>query len=160
MDNIEFLGTVKMLAGLGLPELVKLQARCRADKCGEGERISVEGQAADDFFLLKEGRVELRYELPGRESSSEQALSVIEPGGAWGWSALVPPHVYTLSAYCIAPRCVFLRFRREDLLGLFESDWRMGYFFMRNLATIIAQRFNAVQDELARQQGFDQMHQW
>jgi len=149
-----------MFAGLGLPDLVKLQARCRADKCGEGERITVEGQAAEDFFLLKEGRVELRYELPGRESTSDHALSVVEPGGAWGWSALVPPHVYTLSAYSIAPQCRFLRLKREDLLGLFESDWRIGYFFMRNLATIIGQRFNAAQDELAKQQGFDQMHQW
>ena len=160
MDRVEFLGTVEMLEGLALPDLVKLAALSRPDIAQEGKRISAEGQSAQELFLLKEGSVDLRYELPGRESSSDHALSCLEPGAAWGWSALVPPHVYTLSAYCTSRQCAFLRLQREALEGLFEANTRIGYIFMRNLAAIIGRRFNAAQDELARQQGFDQVHQW
>ncbi|MCF8033616.1 MAG: cyclic nucleotide-binding domain-containing protein [Desulfarculaceae bacterium] len=160
MDRVEFLCTVPMLEGLALPDLVKLAALGRADTALNGKRISTEGQPAEELFILKEGTVDLRYELPGRESSGDQALSRLEPGAAWGWSALVAPHVYTLSAYCTSRQCAFLRLQREAMEGLFEANTRIGYIFMRNLATIIGQRFNAAQDELAKQQGFDQVHQW
>ena len=104
--------------------------------------------------------MELRYELPRGESTSDQALSVVEPGGSWGWSAMVPPHKYTLSGYCTSAACRFIRLQREDLWELFEQNPRIGYVFMRNLAVVIGQRFHAVQDELARRQGFDQVHRW
>jgi len=160
MSEVEFLSQVKMLAGLRAGELSRLAALCRPGSCQEGERISAEGQEADDLFLIKQGAIELRYELPGRESSSDHTLSALGPGEAWGWSALVPPHVYTLSAYCTARQGSFLRLGRLALEELFETHPRIGYIFMRNLASIIGQRFNAAQDELARMQGFDQVHQW
>ncbi|MCB2226066.1 MAG: cyclic nucleotide-binding domain-containing protein [Desulfarculaceae bacterium] len=160
MDHLEFLSTVAMLEGLALPELMKLAALARGGEAREGERISTEGKPAEELFILRQGAGELRYELPGRESTSDHALSTLEPGLAWGWSALVPPHIYTLSAYCTSGQCSFLRLGREALEALFEANPRIGYIFMRNLAYIIGQRFNAAQDELARAQGFDQMHQW
>jgi len=160
MSYVEFLSQVEMLAGLELSDLIKLSGLCQAGECSKDGRISAEGQKADDIFLLKEGVIELRYELPGRESSPDHALATIEPGAAWGWSALVSPHVYTLSAYCTSSRCAFLRLPRAELEELFENNPRIGYIFMRNLANIVGQRFNAAQDELAKLQGFDQMHQW
>lgn len=160
MDDLEFLGKVDVLQGLNVAEIVKLRGCCRPDQGRQGQRLCVEGREAQEFFLLVEGRVELRYELPRGESSSDQALSVVEPGGSWGWSALVPPHHYTLSGYCTSPLCRFMRLRRGDIWDLFDQNHRMGYIFMRNLASIIGQRFHAVQDELARRQGFDQVHRW
>ncbi len=160
MSQVEFLSRVGMLAGLQAAELSKLAGLCRPGSCQEGERVSAEGQEATDLFLLKQGAVELRYELPGRESSSDHTLSSLGPTEAWGWSALVPPHVYTLSAYCTARQCDFMRLSRSALEELFETHPRIGYIFMRNLASIIGQRFNAAQDELAKMQGFDQVHQW
>jgi len=158
MKDLEFLSKVDVLQGLNVSELVTLRGCCQTSQGQEGERLSAEGQEAQDFFLLMEGRVELRYELPRGLSSSDQTLSVVKPSGSWGWSALVPPHSYTLSAYCSSPACRFMRLRRDELWGLFDKNHRIGYIFMRNLASVIGQRFHAVQDELARQQGFDQVH--
>lgn len=158
MENLEFLGKVGVLQGLSVAEMLKLRGCCRSDQGREGQRLCAEGKQAQDFFLLVEGTVELRYELPRGESSSDQALSVVEPGDSWGWSSLVPPHHYTLSGYCTSPGCRFIRLRRDDLWDLFNQNHHIGYMFMRNLAGIIGQRFHAVQDELARQQGFDQVH--
>lgn len=158
MKDLEFLSKIDVLHGLGVAELVKLRGCCQAGQGQENERLCAEGREAQEFFLLMEGRVELRYELPRGESSSDETLSVVEPTGSWGWSALVPPHRYTLSGYCTSPACRFIRLRRDDLWALFDQSPRIGYIFMRNLAGIIGQRFHAVQDELARQQGFDQVH--
>ncbi len=160
MEDLEFLSKVDVLNGLSVSEMVKLRACCQPGQAREGERLCLEGGEAREFFLLTQGLVELRYELPRGESSSDQALSTVAPGGSWGWSALVPPHHYTLSGFCTSPACRFLRLNREELWELFESNHRMGYIFMRNLAGLIGQRFHAAQNELARLQGFDQVHRW
>jgi len=160
VEDLEFLSKVDVLQGLSVSEIVKLRGCCQAGQGQQDERLCVEGREAQEIFLLKEGMVELRYELPRGESSSDQALSVVEPGGSWGWSAMVPPHHYTLSGYCASPVCRFVRLRRDDLWELFDQNHHIGYIFMRNLAGIIGQRFHAVQDELARRQGFDQVHKW
>ncbi|MCB2190799.1 MAG: cyclic nucleotide-binding domain-containing protein [Deltaproteobacteria bacterium] len=160
MEDLEFLNRVDVLQGLSVSEIVKLRGCCQPGKAEKEQRLCVEGQQADEFFLLVEGQVELRYELPRGESSSDQTLSVVEPGGSWGWSAMVPPHRYTLSGYCTSPLCRYVRLGRDDLLDLFDQNHHIGYIFMRNLASVIGKRFHAAQDELARIQGFDQVHRW
>ncbi|MEW5911593.1 MAG: cyclic nucleotide-binding domain-containing protein [Thermodesulfobacteriota bacterium] len=160
MSNLEFLSTVEVLQGLDKGQLAKIGEYGQSAWCSQGNRISAAGEKAEHLFFLIRGRIDLRYDLPGRESSHDHTLSVIEPGGIWGWSALVPPHLYTLSSYCVAEECVYLRFPAADLKKLFEQDARIGYVFMKNLAAVVGRRFAALQDELSRLDGFDQMHNW
>lgn len=160
MSNIEFLTTVEVLQGLEVSDLAKIQECCHSELVLEGSRISAEGEAAEHFYFLVKGKVDLRYDLPGRETSKDHTLSVIEPGGVWGWSALVPPNRYTLSSYCASEECVYLHLAAADLSKLFEREPRIGYLVMKNLAEVIGKRFHAMQDELSRLDGFDQMHNW
>ena len=160
MTSQDFLASVDLCSGLTEEELSKLWRCCRPDSRTEGERIFVDGEEAEDICFVASGQVDLRYDLPGRETSKETTVSTVEAGGAFGWSALVPPHRYTLSSYAVGGPCQLLRVGSASLRGLFETEPRIGYVFMTNLAKLIGRRFHALEDELARNLGFDVMHRW
>ncbi|MFH1057315.1 MAG: cyclic nucleotide-binding domain-containing protein [Pseudomonadota bacterium] len=159
MSELIFLSSVEMCQGLNVAELAKLNACCRPDGAAQDERIGAEGQAAQDLFFLREGRVELRFEMPGRETSPDMTVARVEPGAAFGWSALVPPYRYTLSTYCVSPRCSFFRLGRDALFALFDREPRIGFIMMRNLTQVVAKRFHAMQEDLAQSMGLDLMDQ-
>ncbi len=159
MSDLVFLASVEVCRDLTAEELSRLTACCRPDSRLAEELIGREGDEANDLFFLKEGEIELRFEMPGRETGPEMAISRVKPGDTFGWSALVPPHRYTLSSYCASTRCAFYRLDRQELLRLFDDHPRIGYIFMRNLTLVIAKRFLALQDDLARMHGYDLLEQ-
>lgn len=111
----------------------------------KGEKIFHEGEAADCLWIVKEGRVDLGFELPARTDSEVQVLSSIPAGKSFGWSSFVPPRKYRLSSYCSSDICTVLRLDREFLLGCFEKDPAMGYRVMSNLSSVLAERFTRLQ---------------
>ncbi len=158
--DIEFLTTTEVCQGMKSDELAKVLELCQPDRRSEGEIVHGEGEKAKDLFLLNHGDVHLRYQLPGRETDEGMNISIIKPGGVFGWSALVPPRRYTLSAFCATPACRFLRVDGHELERLFEIEPRIGHMFMRNLAVIVGARLRALREELAKSHGFDAIHGW
>ncbi len=122
------MGLIDVMAGAGLfrgldeEELKKIEALCRDDERGPGEMVFKEGDEAEDICIVVDGQVELRFELPGRSGATKtQTVSTILPGKAFGWSALVPPHKMTLSAYAGNRPCGFYRINGKALMQLFEE---------------------------------------
>ncbi|MFH1242382.1 MAG: hypothetical protein V1689_08480 [Pseudomonadota bacterium] len=99
----------------------------------------------------------MRFDLPLRESEVETTVATVKPGQCFGWSSMVPPYRYTLSAYCASDECMILEVRRNDLIEVFERNYRIGYYVMGNLSRIIAKRFFLLQDEYAKQAGHRMM---
>ena len=100
--------------------------------------------------MLKEGQVDVVMEVP---SKSEQAatrvvLDVITKGGFFGWSALVKPHLYVMSAICRqASRIVVIS--GPELTALLEDDNRIGYRIFQSMSHIIGARLRDVEKLLA-----------
>ncbi len=158
--DMDFLASTEVCQGMTPEELAKVLELCVADRRNEGEMVHGEGGKAKDLFLLSQGEVHLRFQLPGRDSSEAMNISVIKPGALFGWSALVPPRRYTLAALCASPSCRFLRADGHELERLFELEPHIGYMFMKNLAVIVGSRLRAMREELAKCQGFDMIHGW
>ena len=125
-----------------------------------GKLVFQEGQEAKYLCVVVEGQVDLRYEMPGRQTSEEQTISQVLPGKVFGWSSLVPPHKITLSSYCGDQGCKYYRLPGKDLIGLFESSPKIGYICMRNLTRVVAERFLRMENEVARLEGISVMHKW
>ena len=53
-----------------------------------------------------------------------------------------------------------LMVEKADLLGVFAENPEIGYKVMENLAKIIGGRFQALQEEVAKRQGFEVMFGW
>jgi CRP-like cAMP-binding protein len=119
---------------------------------GLGARITVSsgselfrlGDEADRIFLILRGR--LRLTMPMQVRGCEQDVLVEErgPGQTVGWSALIPPYRFTLTA--TAPlETEVLALSRESLQHYFLARPEIGCAVFLNLAAVVGQRLHLFQ---------------
>lgn len=115
--------------------------------------IFEEGDRAGYLYVLKEGQVYLVTEIPpdsGRVAI-QVTIDTITKGGVFGWSALVPPHPYALSAICHESSIVVLM-SGDELSALFERENHIGYKVLQSLTRIISMRLRDVEQVLIKGQ--------
>ena len=145
MSDLDFLKGVNSFQGLTDDQLQQLQAGCRQIEFQEGERIFEEGETAEYVWVLKQGSVDLRFELPGRQTSEENTISIAGANETLGYSSLVPPYKYKLSAYCTSRTCDMVQIEKTYLIGLFDKDPALGFRMVSNLASVASSHFNQMQ---------------
>ena len=160
MVTLELLKGADIFEGLSDEELMQIQPCCEEITMGRDAAIFMEDDPADFFYTLTEGMVSVRYKLPYKDSTKEQAVASIPAGGAFGWSSLHPSRRYTLSAYCVEGSCKAVRINQKDLHEIFEQNHSIGYKVMKNLNRLIGKRFGALQDEFAKLDGQDTIDGW
>jgi CRP-like cAMP-binding protein len=102
------------------------------------------GSEADSLFVVERGRIALT--MPMQVAGREEQILIEEraPGQTVGWSAITPPHRFTLNA--TAPLETHLvALARQALMEHFETHAAAGYVVMRNVAAIVGQRLQVVQ---------------
>lgn len=149
MDNTNFLNKVEVFQGLDRSQLEAVKDCCQIITFYEGDKISGEGDEASCLWSVVAGRVDLRFDLPGRKSAQEMTITTITEGKVFGWSSFVPPFKYRLSAYCSLGDCQLIEINRDRLLKVFEANALIGYRVMTNVAKVIGTRFQQLQDEVA-----------
>jgi CRP-like cAMP-binding protein len=99
-----------------------------------GELLFAEGDPANYFYVLIEGRVRLSI---GRLGEIDYTVS--NSGEAFGWSSLVGREVYTAQAECVTP-CELIKIERDSLDKVFQRQPASGMLFFKGLAGAIGQR--------------------
>jgi CRP-like cAMP-binding protein len=135
----ERIASLNIFKGLSQKEIEEVARLCEEVVLRDGDRVLSEGERAEYFFLLEHGSVDLRFELPYRETSKEMTVTSIKPGECFGWSAIVSPYKATLSCYS-SGNSKAIRIRGDEILGLCERNNHIGFVFMQNLATVIGDR--------------------
>jgi CRP-like cAMP-binding protein len=134
----DLLSAQPVLAGLEAGDL-DLMAGCGRNRVVDaGSFLACEGEAADQFFLLRAGRVALEIDSP----TGPLVIETISPGQLVGWSWIFPPHrwvydvevledahVIAIDASCLRTKC--------------DSDPAFGYRVMQRFAQIVAERLAA-----------------
>ena len=146
MSDFDFLKDVNSFQGLTDEQLQQLQAGCSQIEFQQGERIFEEGETAEHVWVLKQGSVDLRFELPGRQTSDANTISIASANDTLGYSSLVPPFKYKLSAYCTSRTCDMVQIEKTFLLNLFEKDPGLGIKVVANLAGVASSHFNQLLD--------------
>jgi CRP-like cAMP-binding protein len=148
-------------------QLSKLQNLCEELEFQRDDKLFTEGDPAMHLWQVVEGEVDLRFEMPDkRQTTNRQTVSSVEVkhkdpvAQTLRWSCFVPPYKMRLSAYCVTRKCRIIRFRKEDLLRLFESDPLMGYRFMSYMITVVGYRFHEFQDVVAKTMGESMLSGW
>lgn len=145
MISLDFLKEVRVFNGLNDDQLNDVIKCCLEKEYHYGDRIFSEGDDAVNMWVVKEGQVDLRFDLPGRPTSEENTISSVSAYNTFGWSCFVPPYKYGLSAFCATRSCKVIRVARECLIDLFEEDALIGYGIMTNLARVVGERFDNLQ---------------
>jgi CRP-like cAMP-binding protein len=126
-------------AGLG-PEAVGLFAGCaRNVRFADGEYLFRTGSAADEFYLVREGRVALEIQAPGRGALGFQT---VEAGEIAGLSWLIPPYRWVSDARAVGPvRAIGID--GKCIRGKCEADHELGYQLLMRVVPVLVSRLQA-----------------
>lgn len=127
------------------PEDLALIAGCAANaRFAADTYIFREGDEANEFYLIRDGRVALEIHAPGRGPLVIQTLG---PGDVLGWSWLVPPYRKQFDARAVEDTRAFV-FDGVCIRRKCEEDPRLGYELLKRFAQVIGQRLQSTRLQL------------
>jgi CRP/FNR family transcriptional regulator len=129
-------------ADLNNDQINKLASVAEGLTAKTGEYIFHEGDDLCCFYIVVEGAIGVVHEALQKEDQElkeDVLFSAIGPGGAFAWSALVPPHRATASTKALSP-CWLISFDCKKLLQIFEEDCEFGYRMLIKVAQISRDR--------------------
>ena len=143
MITVEMLKRFPLLAYLPHEDLGELMEICEIETREEGEMFAREGDPVDRLRLVLLGKVALdkRIQLGHHGSVRRANVSIIGPGRAMGWSALVPPYVFTLSGVCLEP-CKFITLDAGQLQDFMARNPQAAYRLMSGIAELVGTRLS------------------
>jgi len=128
---------------LGLdPEQSALIAGCAKNhRFDAGQYLFREGEPADEFFVIRHGRVALEIAAPGQ---APVVVTTLGEGEIVGASWLVPPYRWIYDARAVEMTRAF-GIDAACLRGKSEADNRLGYEMMKRFVPVLVKQLQATQ---------------
>lgn len=166
MVSLESLDRMEAFQGIDDEQLDAVRPYCEEFVFQRGDKLFMEGEEATHLWLVIEGDVDLRFEMPDRETSVDSTISTINVdrksavAKTLGWSCFVPPHKMRLSCYCVSRHCKVIKIPSSALRKIFDEYPELGYRFMAYIVKVVGYRFHQFQDEVAKKRGDYLMTGW
>jgi hypothetical protein len=141
LPSSEEIHLVDILSGLDEEQRQKFKSLGSIENYDINSTIFKEGAEARKFYLAERGQVVVTAQLVG---GVRMAISIINAGCAFGWSALVPPYLYTATATALLKTRV-LAFEREALLSMMHKNPLLGLTVMQNIAGTVGSRLRTME---------------
>jgi len=127
------------------PEYVDLLTSCASNVLfDKGHHLFREGGEANQFYLIREGKVSLEILAPQRPLLT---VETVEAGEVLGWSWLVPPYRWRFGARAIEPvRAIAVN--GKCLRAKCEKDSHLGYELLKRSVEIVGHRLEATRFRL------------
>jgi CRP-like cAMP-binding protein len=130
----------------GLDEAhLKLITGCASNvKFDQDQFLFREGEEANQFFILREGKVLIEIH------SLEQgpiSIQTVTAGDILGWSWLVPPYRWRFDARALEPTRAFA-LDGKCLRNKCEEDHHLGYELLKRFSHVMADRLEATRLQL------------
>jgi CRP/FNR family cyclic AMP-dependent transcriptional regulator len=143
-DLTEILRQHPFLFGLS-DEMMQVLIGCASNvKFAEGEYLIHEGEVANNFHLVRTGRVALEIDFVGKK---DLRILTVGPGEVLGWSWLISPYRWHFNGVAVVEtRAVALD--AECLRNKCEADPAFGYEMLKRLAQVMERRVEATRLQL------------
>lgn len=109
-----------------------------------GHFLFREGEAANEFYLIREGRVALELHVPGR---APLMIATLGDGELVGASWLVPPYRWSFDARAMTPTRAF-GLDATCLRAKSDADPLLGYEMVKRLLPVMVKRMQAARQQL------------
>ena len=130
------------------PEHLEVIAGCATEATFQlGQILFREGEPANKFYLIQNGRVALEAHEPAHGTVSVQELGA---GDVLGWSWLFPPFVWHFQARALE-RTETIVLDGAHLLVAAERNGNLGYELMKRVAQVLIHRLQATRKQLLMQ---------
>jgi CRP-like cAMP-binding protein len=134
----------ELLKGLPPAEAERVLALGKRLLLTAGAELFHLGDAAGSLYLVARGRVRLTLPMQVRHHEEDILVEECSSGQTVGWSALIPPHRFTLTA-AVPLETEVIALGREALNAYFAAHPDTGYAVSVNLASVIGQRLQLFQ---------------
>jgi CRP/FNR family cyclic AMP-dependent transcriptional regulator len=143
-DLTEILRQHPFLFGLS-DEMMQVLIGCASNvRFAEGEYLIHEGEVANQFYLIRTGRVALEIDVVGKK---DLRILTVGPGEVLGWSWLISPYRWHFNGVAVVEtRAVALD--AECLRNKCEADSAFGYEMLKRLAQVMERRVEATRLQL------------
>ena len=132
------------LSGLD-PQWLELLTGCAANRAYEpGSYIFREGQEANEFFLVRSGRIAVEMAMPNHDPIT---VATVLEGDVLGWSWLLPPYQWKFQGRVVEPTRVFA-LDGKCLRQKCEANHDLGYELLKRFCKIIDRRLDQARFQL------------
>lgn len=147
-DIFQALKRSELFLGLEDDELwqIAMLSSCTMETYKKGEVIFEQGHHSENLYILDQGQVDLEMETvrAPNQSGNRLVVDIITKGGIFGWSALVPPYIFTKHAIAAETSRV-VSINGQELSNLLDSNPQLGYKVMKGFSHVIAWRLRDLQ---------------
>jgi CRP-like cAMP-binding protein len=133
-----------LLRGLPQDDAARVLALGSRMVVSNGAELFHMGEEAESLYLVTRGHIKLTLPMQVRGQEGNVLVEERTGGQTVGWSALIPPHRFTLTATAAIDSEV-LAIRREALRQCFAASPGIGAAVSLNLATVIGERLQVFQ---------------
>ena len=150
MTTLDLLTTHPFLEGLPAPWLERLSYQAKRNVHHGGSRLFREGGPADRFWLIRDGRVALEFNVPGR---GDIVIEQLGPGSVLGWSWMFPPHRWHFGAIA-AEQTLAIELDGRGVMRLCGDDAALGYELTKRFSAVLIDRLQAARMRLVDLYGY------
>jgi CRP/FNR family cyclic AMP-dependent transcriptional regulator len=127
------------------PKHLQLLVGCASNvRFSAGERLVREGGEANEFYLIRQGKVAVEVVSPGR---GQIRIQTLDEGEVLGWSWLIPPYRWRFDARALSAVRAFALDGR-CLRMKCEEDHDLGYELLKRFSHILSRRLEATRIQL------------
>ena len=137
-------GQTELLSGLGPDDVAAVTALGSRITLSNGDALFRLGDQADRLYVIERGRIALTLPMRVRDRDEDILIEERTAGQTLGWSALIPPNRFTLTATALVQTEV-IALPRTALLEHFARTPEVGYAVTRNVAAVVGQRLQVFQ---------------
>ena len=128
------LHTAELFTGLSEAQLTALAAVGQVSVFHRGDTILKEGEQSTAVYVVLKGQVEVISELTENTTS----LIILGAGQSFGEMALLDAGPRSATIRCLSAEASLLTFSRDDLLAFWDTESRVGYKMLFNIARDLA----------------------
>ena len=145
MSLAKIIASTKPFQALDASQLDRIARLAKVESYPDDTLLTEQGSKVTHLHLVQSGKVQLIMDrrLWPREITLRSIFTMLEAGDTFGWSALVEPHVATLSAQSVG-KCSLISIDGQELQRLLDDDHSMGYRVMTALASLVAERLRTI----------------
>jgi CRP/FNR family transcriptional regulator, cyclic AMP receptor protein len=150
MISPEFLRRFPFFFGFDDVQLKALAMIADQREAAEKETIFEEGAPAHKFYLLVDGSIDLYIKSEEENNPASRrdfAVGEINPGEAFGFSTLLEPYIFSVTARS-AVTSKIIEFDGANLKALIEDDKGFGYQLLLQVSRSLVERLYSTRVQL------------